>query len=38
MSEDTNKTKTLSLSGSGKLSLGGVDSLLAEALRLRKER
>lgn len=26
MSEDTNKTKTLSLSGSGKLSLGGVDS------------
>ena len=26
MSEDTSKTKTLSLSGSGKLSLGGVDS------------
>ena len=26
MSEDTNKTKTLSLSSSGKLSLGGVDS------------
>ena len=26
MSEATNKTKTLSLSGSGKLSLGGVDS------------
>ncbi len=26
MSEDTNKTKTLSLSGSGKLSLGGLDS------------
>ena len=26
MSEDTNKTKTLSLSGTGKLSLGGLDS------------
>ena len=26
MSEDTNKTKTLCLSGSGKLSLGGLDS------------
>ena len=26
MSEDTNKTKTLSLSGTGKLSLGGFDS------------
>ena len=26
MSEDTNKTKTLSLSGTGKLSLGGLDT------------
>ncbi|MDC0462380.1 hypothetical protein OAM34_05205, partial [Alphaproteobacteria bacterium] len=26
MSDETNKTKTLSLSGSGKLSLGGLDS------------